>query len=440
MKKTISIKKLVNHDALTGLPNRYLFYESLKQQIAKARKSKTQFAIIYLDINRFAKINALFGPKIGDKLLQRLAKRLKKFIKEEDHVARMRNDEFVMLIMDAKNFSNPISMINKLSALIKNLFSIAVKKYYLTASIGISIYPDHGDNAFLLMQHVGLALEFSKKSGIDNVQFYKPEMSAGSETQSFLINEVYQAIGKKQFIVHYQPIYSINKHKLVGLEALIRWQHPKKGLLLPEKFLAFCEETNLIVPIGALILRAACHQVKLWQEMGFPELTLAVNLSVHQINHPLFLDLVIDTLETTQLPPNTLVLEVTETLLMQNTEKIITLLNSLRGLGVKLSLDDFCTGYSSLSYIRKFPFSSIKIDQSFIHEMSLAIPAEAIVDTMISLAKILGLLIIAEGVETKEQLDLLQKKQCDFVQGFLFSEPLPTDEMERLLLNKNKST
>lgn len=436
VKRHPPVNQLVHHDALTGLPNRYSFYESLERRIVEARKTKEQFAIVCFDINRFIRINALIGPQKADLLLQRLAKRLRNFVAVEHDLARMGNDEFVLLISEAGNTTKLISMINRLSALIKKPTSVEGKQYRLTASIGISIYPVHGDKALLLMQHTGAALEFSKKAGVDNFQFYKPEMEFNNEAQSFSIDEIYQAIGRKQFTAHYQPIYSMNKHKIVGVEALIRWQHPKKGLLLPGKFLAFCEETNLIIPIGAGILRAACQQVKLWRDLGYPDLTLAVNLSVNQINHPLFLDLVVDVLNTTQLPPSSLVLEVTETLLMQNTQMIITLLNALQGIGVKLSLDDFGTGYSSLSYLRKFPFNSLKIDQSFITGMTATAAAEAIVDTIIALGKILKLQIIAEGVETEEQLDLLQKKQCDFLQGFLFSKPLAARDFEQLLLKQ----
>ncbi len=429
---------LAHHDALTELPNRYSFYEALEQRIVKAHQTSEQFALITFDINQFIQINTLFGHQKADLLLQRLAKRLKKLMAEEHDVGRMGNDEFALIIKLTKDSTPLTSLINRLFKVIKKPTSIHGERFRLTASIGVSIYPLHGDNPDLLIQRVNLALECSKKSGVDNFQVYQSEMEDNNKKQPFIIDDIYQAIGNKQFIVHYQPIYNIDTHKIEGLEALIRWQHPQQGLLLPKNFLNFCEETRLIIPIGAGVLRAACQQVKLWHDMGLTDLTLAVNISVHQMNHPLFLDLIIDVLDSTQLPPSALILEITESLLIQNTEKISNLLNTLRVIGLKLSLDDFGTGYSSLSYLRQFPFSSLKIDRSFIKSMTSTAAAEAIVDTIISLGKILNLKIIAEGVETNEQLHLLQKKQCDFLQGFLLSKPLAAYDIEQLLMKQNK--
>ena len=427
-------EQLVHHDALTGLQNRYAFYESLWNLIAKT-KNKGHFAVVYIDIDRFSNLNSVIGPNNSDLILQQLAKRLKTFIKDKKKLARLGNDEFVAVILNTENSSKLLAKLQALFSLIKKSFIINGSKIHLSASVGISAYPQHGEQAELLIKNAHQALQHSKKLGGDNYQLYELSLEETIQSQLFLRDDIYQALGKKQFIIHYQPIFTPDKTKLFGVEALIRWQHPKQGLLLPGKFLNFCEDTNLIVPIGAWILRAACQQVKLWQSLGFPDLTLAINLSVRQINHPLFLDLIADVLETTQFNPRCLILEVTETLLLQDTDKLITLLNALRKQGVALSLDDFGTGYSSLSYLRKFPFTSLKIDQSFINALSTnpTLTAEAIIDTIISLGKTLHLEIIAEGVETEAQLRLLQEKKCNFVQGFLLGKPVPADELKQIL-------
>ena len=429
----------VQHDPLTGLQNRYSFFEFLWSLIADVKKDQGHFAIAYFDIDQFGKLNTIIGPNKSDTILQQLAKRLKTFIKNENYVARMGNDEFAVVLMGPVNDYNLKTVLKALLSVIKKLMIIDGNKISLTVSMGVCSYPQQGNNADLIMTHAGLALQRSKELGGDGYQLYKQDQDKAADAQSFLRNEVYQALGKKQFHIYYQPIYTMDKSKLVSVEALIRWQHPKQGLLLPGKFLNFFEKTNLIVPVGAWVLRVACQQVKQWQNLGFPELTLAVNLSAHQINHPLFLDLIADVLETTQLTANCLILEITETLIMQDTDKVIAILNSLRQIGVELSLDDFGTGYSSLSYLRKFPFTSLKLDQSFVNAMTETTTATAIVDAIISLGKALNLKIIAEGVETEEQLALLQGKKCDFIQGYLFSKPLPTVKFESLLMKyKNK--
>ena len=431
-----SPSQTVYRDVITDLHNRFSFYESLWKLIISAEKEQSHFAIVYFDIDRFGNINSLLGQKNGDRVLQRLAKRLKKIIKEDQNLARVGNDEFVVAVTDIKELSNLTFVIKTLYATIKKPMEINGKKLYLTASIGVSVYPEHGSSADLLMRHAGVALLHAKSLGGDQYQQYSPHLDKSDETQLFLEADLFQALEKDQFIIYYQPIYNIDQTKIVSVEALIRWQHPELGLLLPDKFLQFCEESNLIIPIGAWVLQTASQQIKRWHNLGLSDLALAVNLSVRQFSHPKLLDLIIDVLETTQLPPNCLELEITETLIMQNIEKVIPLLISLRGLGVHLALDDFGTGYSSLSYLRQFPFTHLKIDKSFINDMANAQNGTAIVETIISLGRILGLKVIAEGVETKDQLALLQENHCDFIQGYIFSKPLPGDEVERLLLKQ----
>jgi diguanylate cyclase (GGDEF)-like protein len=423
-------------DRLTGLPNRFSFYESLCD-IINLKKTHNYFAVVYFDIDRFTKANELFGQKKADFLLKLLANRLRLFIKNEKNLARLGNDEFVVIITEARELAELNSMLKMLFSIIKNPVTIDEKKHYLTASMGVCLYPEHGKSADLLMKNASVALRHSQELGGDNYQIYETYIDQTKNQLLILEDELYEALEKKQFIIYYQPIYNMDKSKIMSVEALLRWQHPKHGLLLPVNFLKFCEETNLIVPIGAWVLRAACQQVKLWHDLGFSELVLAVNFSVRQFNHPRLLDLIIDVLETTQLPPCCLELEITETLIMQNPDSVNSLLNILRGLGVQLALDDFGTGYSSLSYLRQFPFTHLKLDRSFITDMVTGGSGKAIVETIISLGKILGIKVIAEGVETEEQLELLQGKQCDYIQGFVYSKPLLGRDLEHLLLTQN---
>ena len=430
--------KRIFRDPLTDLPNRFSFYESLWKFILKGKAKQNHFAIAYFDIDRFRNVNALFGPKKCDHILQVLATRLKKFIKIENNVARLGNDEFAIIITDVDGFSELSLMIKKLLSIIKTPINIDNKQYHLSVSMGVCVYPEHGESADQLMKYASLALRYSQELGGDNYQLYESYIDKSSHEPLFLEDELYEALEKKQFTIYYQPIYTMDKRRLVSVEALIRWQHPKHGLLIPKQFLGFCEETNLIVPIGAWVLRAACQQVKLWHGLGFPELALAVNFSARQFNHPKLVDLIIDVLETTQLPSSCLELEITETLIMQDPDRVVLLLNLLRGLGVQLALDDFGTGYSSLSYLRQFPFTHLKIDRSFITDLVIAGNARAIVGAIISLGKTLGLQIIAEGVETVEQLALLIGKNCEYIQGYLYSKPLPACDFEQLLLNHQK--
>ena len=427
-------------DPLTDLSNRFSFYESLWQLIGRINPDHNYFTIVYFDIDRFSNFNALYGQKKCDKILKLLAKRLKKLIKIEKNLARLGNDEFAVIITEAKELSDLSSMIKKIFSVIKQPIYIDNKKHHLSVSMGVCSYPEHGESADQLLRHACKALLQSQKLGGDNYQLYEPSIDQLGEELLFLEEELYEALEKKQFIIYYQPIYNMDKTKLVSVEALIRWQHPKYGLLLPNKFLNFCEETNLIIPIGAWVLRTACQQIKLWHGLGFPELVLAVNFSVRQFYHPGLLDLIIDVLETTIFPPSCLELEITETLIMQNPDKVVSLLNILRKLGVLLALDDFGTGYSSLSYLRKFPFTHLKIDRSFITDMVLGGDGIAIVKAIISLGKILGLKIIAEGVETEEQVAVLKGNHCDFIQGFLYGRPLPAKEIEQLLIETKKQS
>lgn len=421
----------INRDVLTGLQNRFSFYDILSQFLSTDHQKSNPLAIFYFDIDRFSNINTRLGLKNGDLILQQLAERLKKFIKKEEHIARLGNDEFALILTEKKKMSNLSSYINELLSLIKTPLVIDAQKIYLTVSMGVGTYPEHGDSIDLLMNHISKALLHCKSLGGDQYHMYNTSMDKVDQIQLILENDLHQALAKKQFLIYYQPIYTIDK-QVASVEALIRWQHPIYGLLPPEKFIPLSEETNFIVPLGEWIMRTACQQMKQWYGLGYVDLRVAVNLSPRQINAKL-IDLVLNILETAQLPPNCLELEITETIIIQDMEVIIPLLKSLRGLGVHLSLDDFGTGYSSLSYLRLFPFTSLKIDRSFINEMVKSKHGESIFEAIIALGKNLELKLIAEGVETSEQLVLLKGKQCDFIQGSLYSKPVPEQKIIKLL-------
>ena len=421
-------------DALTKLNNRFSFYESLLSLISTSKKNHTTFAVIYFNIDRFSHINRLLGQKNGDRVLQRLAQRLKNFIKKEQHIARMGNNEFTILVTEEKDLADLPSFLKTIFSIIKKPMVIEGKKLHLTASMGVSLYPKNGNGTELLIRHTMEALQYCKQLGGDQYHLYKKNMDDSRKTQLFLEADLHQALENDEFIIYYQPIYTPDKSQIVCVEALLRWQHPKHGLLLPGQFLHLCEEINLIAPIGEWVLHTACQQVKLWHDLGFPDFRLAVNISARQFNHPKLLDVVTHVLKSTQFPPNHLELEITETLIMQNIEKVIPILITLRALGIHLALDDFGTGYSSLSYLRKFPFTTLKIDRSFINDIDKTESGKAFVAAIIAMGQSLDLQLIAEGVETTEQLAFLQEKRCDFIQGYLYGRPLPKQDMLQLLM------
>jgi EAL domain-containing protein (putative c-di-GMP-specific phosphodiesterase class I) len=365
-----------------------------------------------------------------------LAIRLKKFIKPNAVLARFGNDEFILCIPDLHIRSRIESMVHRLDSIIKKPVKMGKNKFHITASTGICVYPEHGDNPDLIMKNANTVLRHVKKEGENHYELYSADMDILSRAQLLLEHDLHQALQKNQLCMYYQPIYTLDKSRIVAVEALIRWRHPAFGMLLPATFIHSCEETNLIISVGAWMLRDVCQQMKMWHDLGFNDLVVTVNISTRQFNHSGFVDLIIDTLEKTKLPAHCLELEITETLLLQNTDAVISRIQLLRTLGVQFSLDDFGTGYSALSYLRQFPLSALKIDQSFISKIDSKTEG-AIVGAIITLGKILGLSIIAEGVETEQQLAILKEKQCDYIQGYLFSHPLSGTELESLLLNRS---
>lgn len=421
-------------DKLTGLNNRFYYSTQLVAAIDYAKQNQFDLAIICIDLDRFGTINQNLGYDAGNYALQQIASRLQQLITEDNILARIGNDEFALILKKYSTNNDLELMLKQISELFIEPVLIGTSTIYISASIGICCYPKDGNNPDLLINCSNLALLASKERGGNTYQFYNDTMVKSDVKQFVLETELHQALKKNQFVVFYQPIISTHSGKIISVEALIRWQHPTKGLLNPDCFLSLCESTGLIIPLTNWMLLQACQQIKKFHELGFPEIFIAVNLSTRQFNDPNLLNLIKEVLEITQIPPQCLEIEITESLSMQDIEVNTKLLQELRDLGLQLALDDFGTGYSSMSYLKQLPFNILKIDQSFINDLSITNNSVAIVQAIIALGRNLGLTIIAEGVETNEQLSILREIKCDLIQGYIFSKPITENELGTLLL------
>lgn len=432
------IKLLAYHDPLTGLPNRTLFIDRLNVELLNADNHPKTLAVLFLDLDRFKIINDSLGHSVGDWLLKVVSKRLNTFNRDDCIVARMGGDEFIILLTDISHPDEVKTLAQNILDVFQVPFTYDDLELHVTVSIGVSIYPKDGLDVITLMKHADIAMYKSKDKGGNSCQFYDPSMNAQAHEQLILENSLRRALEREEFVVHYQPQVNINTGQIVGVEALVRWQHPDLGLLYPDKFISLAEKTGLIVPIGEWVMRTACRKNKEWQDKGYPAVRVAVNLSTHQFLQMNLVKTVSDILEETGLDPQWLEMEITESIAMYNEDFIINMLDQLRKLGVCISLDDFGSGYSSLSYLRRFPINRIKIDKSFIFDLSNNADDRAIVLAAIAMAKNLRLKVIAEGVETNEQLNFLKEKFCDEAQGFLFSKAVTAEEVESLFSKVKK--
>jgi len=441
MQTDITDKKLVEdgvhnfvyHDILTELPNRLLFFDRLKLAIARARKYKTQIGVLLLDMDNFKRINDTLGHDSGDILLQAVAQRIKGFAQEIETVARMGGDEFGFIFPD-------ISQIPKIVLRAKNLLEIFTKPFdlknqeiFISSSIGISLFPSDGQDMESLVKNADIAMYRAKNQGGNSYQLYAPEMNARAFERLSLENNLRRALENNELSVYYQPRVNTLTRKITGLEALLRWEHSDLGFISPEVFIQMAEETGMINSIGEWILRTACAQLKIWMDTGYAPMCMAVNLSVRQLQIQDFAEIVISVIKETGIDPCMLELEITESLSLKNVEVSLPIFNKLNELGVRIAIDDFGTGYSSLSYLRKYPIQTLKIDQSFVREISFHKEDPTIVQGIITIAKGLKLNTIAEGVENEKQLTLLQKMGCHEMQGYLFSPPLPEHKIAVLL-------
>ena len=428
------ISHLAYHDALTGLPNRQLFLDRLELAVHTAHRGGHRLAVFFLDLDRFKVINDSLGHGVGDRLLQMVARRMRGLLREDDTVTRLGGDEFTVLAPQIRNETDAITVARKVREVLKQPFVIDGRELFITTSIGISLYPNDGENAETLLRNADTAMYRAKAQGRDIYQLYTASMNARALEQLTLENALRGAMGRGEFVVHYQPVIHMMSGRIEAMETVLRWRHSEFGLLLPSNFIVLAETTGLIVPIGEWVLRSACAQVREWQARGHGGLRAAVNLSVRQLQHPDLVATVSRILDETELPPSALELEITESIATQSDGGVIEKLRELKRLGVRISIDDFGTGYSSLSALRLFPVDALKIDQSFVRDITVDPNDAAIASAVIALGRSLKLTVIAEGVETEGQLAFLRAQSCDAWQGYLFAEPAPADACTELLL------
>lgn len=425
---------LAHHDALTGLPNRLLFLASLNQALRRAKRHKHQIALLFLDLDRFKLINDTLGHACGDRLLQEIAIRLKNCVRAEDTVARLGGDEFTIILSEVAHAEDAAILAKKIIHAVAQPLHVEGHEITTSTSIGISIYPDDAEDSEGLAKAADAAMYRAKESGRHNYQFYAAELTKKAFEHLSLEQGLRQALAREEFILHYQPQFLLRDKSIYGVEALIRWQHPKLGLVPPDKFIAVAEETGLIVPIGEWVLHTVYQQAKAWRAIGLPPLQIGVNIVGRQILHGQILSTLYTVMEESGLRPGELQLEleITESDL-EIAEHSIELLRSLKSLGVTLAIDDFGTGYSSLSRLKHLPIDTLKIDRSFVRDIPHDQDDVAIANAIIAMAHSLKLKVVAEGVETEQQLSFLQEQRCDIGQGYFLNEPVTADEISRLL-------
>jgi diguanylate cyclase (GGDEF)-like protein len=432
----VEIEHLAYHDALTGLPNRPLFIDRLIVALAQAERMNQQLAVLFLDLDRFKNINDSLGHSIGDTLLKAAADRIRRCVREGDTVARFGGDEFTLLIPQVDNVEDAAKVAQKVIETLKIPFMIADRELFITSSIGMSLFPADGLDPETLVRNADTAMYRAKEQGRDNYQLYAPAMNARALERLALENTLRRAILHNELVLHYQPLIDLQSRTVVGVEALIRWQHPELGLLSPAHFISVAEISGLIIPIGQWVLRTACRQIRSWQKRIGHSVSISVNLSARQFQQPDLVDEIRSALDETGIEPSALELEITESNAMQNAENTIYLLRELKVLGVRIAMDDFGTGYSSLNYLKRFPIDTLKLDKMFIEGIATDPSDAAIVSAVISMAHSLKLKVVAEGVETEEQLAFLSERHCDRIQGYLFSAPLSAEELEAYLVDR----
>jgi diguanylate cyclase (GGDEF)-like protein/PAS domain S-box-containing protein len=434
------IRYMALHDALTGLANRTLLEDRLSHDIAQARRNKKQVAVLMLDLDHFKTINDSLGHHVGDQLLEAVAVRLRACLREGDTAARLGGDEFVVGLPDIGSGDAAEVVAGKILVALMEPFPIEDRKLHIGGSIGIGLYPDDGEDSGSLLRAADTAMYDAKQNGRGVYRFFTPALNEAAQRRHNLSNDAHQACARDEFVLHYQPQVEIGTGRITGLETLLRWNHPTEGLISPALFIPLLEELGLIVEVGQWVLRTACLQNARWQADGLPPVRMAVNLSAQQFYRGDIVRTVRQALEESGLAPEWLELELTESLTLDDTETTLRIMGELKQLGVGLSLDDFGTGWSSLSYLRRFPIDRIKIDRSFMRDVTTHPNAAAVVQSILHLAQSLGLGCIAEGVETPEQLEYLQQQLCSEIQGFLFSKPLPAQDLPALLGSVHPST
>jgi diguanylate cyclase (GGDEF)-like protein len=427
-----TVSYLAYHDALTGLPNRSLFEDRFTVALAQAQRHQQRLAVLSLDLDRFKLVNDTLGHAAGDHLLREVAQRLGGIVRAGDSFARVGGDEFLLLLPRSGPAEEVAKMADRILSAFGGPFVFERREFHATTSIGISMYPHDGEDAQTLIKSADAALYRAKELGRGNYQLYTPAMNVRASERLGLENDLRRALEREEFVIYYQPQIGVETGQIVGVEALVRWQHPARGLVLPEEFIPAAEETGLIVPLGCWVLRTACAQMKAWQNDGVPPFRLAVNLSMRQFHQPDFVRMVAEVLRDTGLDPRYLELEITESIAMRDAAFTAQILRRLRDSGIRVAIDDFGTGYSSLKYLKDLPIDGLKIDRSFISDLQSDTNDATIASNIIAIGHSLGLNVIAEGVETEEQLAFLRERQCDEFQGFIWARPMPARSLGEL--------
>jgi diguanylate cyclase (GGDEF)-like protein/PAS domain S-box-containing protein len=427
------LERLAHFDKLTGLPNRAMLQDRLAQALLRARRSETLVAVLFLDLDRFKEVNDSLGHAAGDELLHGVAKRIAGCLRGTDTVARLGGDEFTVVLEGVHNVQEIEHIARKILAAVALPLRVGSHDLFVSTSIGVTVFPLDDQDQQTLLKNADMAMYHAKQEGRNNVQFFAPEMGAHTERRMDLSTRLRHAVERGELCAHYQPLVEVASGRLVGLEALLRWENPEVGKVSPAQFIPIAEDTGLIVPIGAWMLHAVCRQMRAWRRAGCAPGYVAVNLSPRQFRQQDLVDTVQRALREYRMPPDSLELEITESTVMQRTEEAIMKMRRLRQLGVRIAIDDFGTGYSSLAYLQRFPVHTLKIDQSFVRDIRSDRDRAAIVATVIGLAKNLKLTALAEGVETRAQLDFLKAKGCELYQGYFFGRPVAAAEIEPLL-------
>ena len=427
------IEYLAYHDALTGLPNRLLVQDRFEQAMAQAERAQHKVALVYLDLDNFKAINDSLGHAAGDELLKEVAQRLRRCVRDSDTISRQGGDEFLLVLRDLPDTEIVSTIVIKLIERLQAPIQLGEQELSTSASVGVAIGPDDGRDFETLRKKADMAMYRSKESGRNTYHFFDPTMDTEASEHLQLRNGLRRALERNEFILYFQPQYELLDGRLVGVEALLRWQHPERGLVAPGHFIGVAEESGLIVPLGAWVLREACRQAMDWRKAGLPPVTMSVNLSAIQFRRGDIEQSVLAALAESGLPPAQLELELTESMLIQNVESVVVAVRQLKQHGVQLSIDDFGTGYSSLSYLKRFDIDRLKIDQSFVRDLTSDPDDAAIVRAIIQMAQSLNLQTIAEGVETAEMAQQLRAYGCDQAQGYHYARPMPADQLAQLL-------
>ncbi len=424
------------HDILTKLPNRQLFHDRLRHALVDARRHNEKVALLFLDLDRFKLTNDTLGHAVGDRLLQAVAGRIGKCIRESDTAARLGGDEFTVILTGITRAQDVARIARILLDSMAEPFQIGEHQLFITTSIGISIYPSDGTDDETLIKNADIAMYRAKASGKNNYQFYLPTMNDRAMEKMELEGHLRQALEREEFVLHYQPQLNVTTGEIIGMEALVRWQHPSHGLLYPGEFIPLAEESGLIVPLGEWVLRTACAQNKAWIDAGLPKVSMAVNYSARQFQCANPIDAILKAVRDTGLDPQYLELELTESAIMTDADFATATLRQLSKVGIQVSIDDFGTGYSSLSYLKRLPLAKLKIDEIFIRTLTVDQSDWAITSAIVAMARNLNLHPIAEGVETIEQLEALRSLECERMQGYLFSRPLDTVRATEILASR----